>query len=58
MTATANESDHPSAPVPTCPAERGLEKCPCPNEGCKNHGDCVPCVENHKRAGSLPFCER
>lgn len=30
--------------------------CACRNVGCKNHGKCCACVENHRNKGGLPFC--
>jgi len=36
--------------------ENGLEKCTCPKEKCARYGNCMECIEHHKK--SLPRCKR
>jgi hypothetical protein len=54
--ATAHLGDLPAG-VPSTPAERGFDSCPCPKD-CTLHGSCRLCVAYHGWKGRLPRCER
>jgi hypothetical protein len=48
---------HLPAGIPSTPAERGFDACPCPKD-CVLHGSCHLYVAYHGRKGRLPRCER
>jgi hypothetical protein len=54
--ATAHLAGLPAG-VPSTPAERGFDSCPCPKD-CILHGSCHLCVAYHGRKGRLPRCKR